>query len=547
MDKLSVRFTSHLKSRGDRIRIALIALIIFFILSCLFTAFYLIQSSRNRQIVIEELVNQEQAYFEVTSISVQDAFQRSAEDLFILSEYIASLDGPPLQEQQKAQFRNLFTQVSTHHSGYDAITLLESGGDEILKIVRTGETASALPAESLGKDTQYVSAAALECGSLYLTSLTLAMEGEKYRLPHTPVLRIATPLFTAEGEPSGMVAISYRADTLFDLIRKVTETYPSEFFLLNQQGHFLINDRNPEYEFAYLFPGNGEDMTLSFMDEALAEKVRTKEKGFTLSEDGLYIFHHIYPFRETSSSYTTIMDCASCAEEVSWTLVSFYSESYLKTFTRQGFLLNAIELIVIFILISLLSILLAAFWFQKSFRLRYIRSLAREDQLTGALSRTWGLHQAERILSSCRETGNHCAFLYIDLDRFKDVNDTYGHEAGDEVLRNISERVLNLIRHDDMFIRLGGDEFLVVLSSLRSREETALVAKRIHEQIIRPVTSESSQEIVTIDCCIGSAFFPENGDTLNAMMNISDKAMYEAKRSPSQWYGEIMGGAEDTG
>jgi diguanylate cyclase (GGDEF)-like protein/PAS domain S-box-containing protein len=156
--------------------------------------------------------------------------------------------------------------------------------------------------------------------------------------------------------------------------------------------------------------------------------------------------------------------------------------------------------------------------------------LAKHDALTGLPNRTVLADRLERAISLNRRDGSHCAVLFVDLDGFKSVNDTYGHAAGDTVLRLVAAKLKQAVRDSDTVSRLGGDEFIILLSRLSDpggAEETA-------RHILAAMTQEPfmlGESRVDLTCSIGVATFPQHGSTADALAASADDAMYRAKRS----------------
>jgi diguanylate cyclase (GGDEF)-like protein len=117
--------------------------------------------------------------------------------------------------------------------------------------------------------------------------------------------------------------------------------------------------------------------------------------------------------------------------------------------------------------------------------------------------------------------------MFLDLDRFKVVNDSLGHDAGDQLLRVATERIRRSIRDSDMLFRMGGDEFTVLLESVRGPEETAAVAKRILDAIAEPVQLQRHE--IRITTSIGMALFPKDDPSGSRLVKSADTAMYRAK------------------
>jgi diguanylate cyclase (GGDEF)-like protein len=160
---------------------------------------------------------------------------------------------------------------------------------------------------------------------------------------------------------------------------------------------------------------------------------------------------------------------------------------------------------------------------------RKLHTLATVDSLTGVLTRHALESHAARVLAESKRHGRSLCLLLIDLDHFKDVNDTYGHAAGDVVLKTTAHRVQSLLRMEDALGRLGGEEFLVVLPNTSGNRAWA-VAERIRQHIReRPVGYRDWQIDITASIGVAEGLFGETD--LDALLKRADIAMYAAKRA----------------
>ena len=156
-----------------------------------------------------------------------------------------------------------------------------------------------------------------------------------------------------------------------------------------------------------------------------------------------------------------------------------------------------------------------------------IEQLATRDALTGLANRTLlAERMAEAIVAAARTRGE-LALLAIDLDRFKLVNGTLGHAAGDALLRAVAERLSNAARREDMLARLGGDDFVLLWQGLKSRDEAASLAMRLLAILGRPFTVEG--RTLAVSASIGIARYPDDGRDFTELLKHADAAMYAAK------------------
>jgi diguanylate cyclase (GGDEF)-like protein len=155
-----------------------------------------------------------------------------------------------------------------------------------------------------------------------------------------------------------------------------------------------------------------------------------------------------------------------------------------------------------------------------------IRQLARQDPLTDLPNRMCFLEHMERAEAGLRR-GEQMAVLYVDLDRFKPINDTFGHAAGDAVLIEVSRRLSDCCRGVDVAARLGGDEFAVLIGPLKKADDAAPLASRIVDVLARPFAVEG--EMMKIGASVGIAMGPSDGLNADTLMKAADLALYRAK------------------
>lgn len=157
-----------------------------------------------------------------------------------------------------------------------------------------------------------------------------------------------------------------------------------------------------------------------------------------------------------------------------------------------------------------------------------MRRLAYNDALTGLPNRTQFTNQLSRLLHSRRAQGEAVAVMFIDVDRFKLINDTLGHDAGDMLLKIVAERISGAVREHDLVARLGGDEFTIIIDNVDSREVLATIARKICQAFTRPVVFLDREIFITLS--IGISIFPHDASDLASLMKHADTAMFHAKR-----------------
>ena len=160
--------------------------------------------------------------------------------------------------------------------------------------------------------------------------------------------------------------------------------------------------------------------------------------------------------------------------------------------------------------------------------------LAKYDTLTGLPNRVALQQGLTDALETARATGQSCALMFLDLDRFKDINDTLGHAIGDALLKAVAERFAMMLRPDALLARWGGDEFVVVLPNVRDNADAARVARRLTSTVSEPFYIENYELVVSVS--IGISMYPWDAYDEAVLIRNADTAMYRAKEQSEQRY-----------
>lgn len=180
-------------------------------------------------------------------------------------------------------------------------------------------------------------------------------------------------------------------------------------------------------------------------------------------------------------------------------------------------------------LLSLMSELIAAAMYHATkYGAQELYKLATQDNLTGLANRALFLDCLRQGVDKAKRAGLLLGILMIDMDGLKPINDQYGHRLGDEALKEIGKRILNVTRRDDVVARLGGDEFAVILSGVANQDIARKAMNRIVEACGLPFIFENVK--LDMGASVGLALFPEDGLELNKLIEFADLKMYENKR-----------------
>lgn len=171
-----------------------------------------------------------------------------------------------------------------------------------------------------------------------------------------------------------------------------------------------------------------------------------------------------------------------------------------------------------------------------------LQRLANMDTLTGLPNRALFFDRLKQGIIHARRQQHSLAILFLDLDQFKNINDTLGHVMGDDLLKDVADCLKKCVRSGDTVARHGGDEFVILLSDIRYKEDAALVAQKMIDSLIRPFVENDHQ--LFISASIGISIYPDDGEDDLSLIRHADMAMYRAKdmgRNNFQFYQQDMG------
>ncbi|QGY39214.1 diguanylate cyclase [Pseudodesulfovibrio cashew] len=417
---------------------------------------------------------------------------------------------------------------------YDQVRFLDATGMEIVRVnYKAGETSIVPRSELQSKAKRYyfTDAIKLKAGEIFVSPLDLNIERGQIEQPLKPMMRFATPILDFKGEKRGIILVNYLAGELLETIRTMFDTGPGHPMLINNEGYFLLSE-DPAKEWGFMIP---ERATSNFASSHPEEWSKiTAAKTVQLRTDlGLFTAKKIFPIRQArvsregshQSPQATIAGRAP--DNYFWVLMTHVpQETMLRGISQlrvKLFLLGA----GLFVVISLIAWLLALAITKRRIYQSQLVTMALYDSLTELPNRKLFAERLERALDHAKRHGRRMGLLYVDLDGFKNVNDSLGHEAGDELLIQVSGILTGTTRKSDTVARLGGDEFAVILTEINSIEDAVSAGNKIIESLCVPFKLKSGT--MTIGASIGASVYPDDADTIELLIKKADKAMYTSK------------------
>lgn len=426
---------------------------------------------------------------------------------------------------------------------YDQVRFLDASGMEVIRINFNQGYPEIVPSEQLqskGGRYYFKDTFKLKDGELYVSPFDLNIEGGAVERPFKPTLRFGLPIFNSSGEKSGIVMLNYLGGKLIEHIDKAAHKSNTVGFdmFLNSDGYFFKGMRK-EDEWGFMLPER-IDKTFSHFYPAQWENIRHDSSGQFLDDQGLFTFTTVYPLTEglKSSSGSTQAFGTSVkslgADQYHWKIVSFTPHEAIQGMTSQ--------LREVLLSFNVLFLLLAGigFWFlTRTIMMRQaaeaeIEHMAHFDLLTELPNRPTLYDRMNMFLALAKREEKHLSVFFLDLDGFKDVNDSLGHEAGDQVLIEVAHRLQQCVRESDTVARLGGDEFVLVLASITELEMIEVIATRVVDLLSKPIMF--NKHTCTIGASIGIAIYPQDGETKDDLLAKADATMYAVKQSGKNAY-----------
>jgi diguanylate cyclase (GGDEF)-like protein len=214
-----------------------------------------------------------------------------------------------------------------------------------------------------------------------------------------------------------------------------------------------------------------------------------------------------------------------------WTLTVATQDEFETRFGRDISLIIAVTGIGLSLSMALLA------WFMITGRARALllaadmteelRRMAQHDALTGLPNRALFSDRVQNTLAYAKRHDTRFAIIFLDLDKFKPINDNYGHSVGDLLLQQLAKRLQDSIRASDTVGRIGGDEFVLLLGELGGPDAALALAEKIRQEVRRPYHIDSHE--LTISCSLGVAIYPDHGTDEVTLTKCADEAMYRAK------------------
>jgi len=503
------------------------------------------------------LLYSEQFQTELSKLTLEDKLVERVSDLRVIAslteQQIHDIDFIPTYA-----LGEIFLTIARNHYEYDQIRMLDTSGKEIVRVnYNKGEPKLVAKEKLQDKQGRYyfTDSMNLEMGTYFVSRLDLNIEQGKIEMPIKPMIRLGVKIEDKRGALAGILLLNYRADDLLSEYARETPSSANRLSIVNTDGYWLKHP-NPMREWGFMHQNN-ERFQNTFPEEW--KNIKDQGKGQLKTDRGIFTYGTVYPVPEDGSIAANLTSGKGLR---AWKVISHLTPSVIEQ--------NRKQLIQRYIIIALPLVLILALvcWWLAVVRLKHhkanlaliesqktlewkvlkrtealqhevlerkkieekLRHMATYDGLTGIPNRELFMDRLQHAIAISRRHKNDLlALFFIDLDGFKAVNDTYGHEAGDQLLKQVSYRLSHTIRESDTLGRLGGDEFVILLQELGQQKDAIKIANTVLMNLQRDFNLDGVT--TNISCSIGIAFFQDGNEAAKSLLARADTAMYLAKDS----------------
>lgn len=414
---------------------------------------------------------------------------------------------------------------------YDQIRFIDAYGQEAVRINKSRNGVEVVPPQKLQnkRGRYYVpETGKLDHGKVYISPLDLNVEHGRIEIPHKPITRISTPVKDTNGSLLGLIVINLNASHLIQHLKDAQALSQGNIMMLNNEGYWL-HAKKEERLWSFMFEPYSQTRIQDQMPN-LWEAAQSTPSGFLKQDDGYYIFHRI-ALNKSSRIYLYEQTPFLWPE---WTLITHIPLDKVSQNSMQRLQLFIVFCLLIIIVTGVGTYLYTLSQLKRNHAEVKVRHMAEHDPLTGLYNRRNLMAQLDIALTQSKLIQSKLAVLYLDLDNFKPINDQYGHEVGDEALKQVSARLIKILRKTDVLARIGGDEFVILIQDPENKQRLLDIADRIIASLREPIHVRNFN--CQLGVSIGIVVTRDNHESRDELLKAADLLMLEAKAKGKNCY-----------
>lgn len=475
----------------------------------------------------QDIINSEQIAVNVDKTVINNAFDRLVSDLVYIYNTLEIEDG---LESNYIKVKEQWVAFADSKKRYDQIRLIDLNGDEKIRINYSEEGSYVVGDEDLQNKQDRIyfqEAIKLDANSVYISKADLNVENGEIEIPIKPMIHLAKPYYV-NNVVEGIIVLNYYANDIIEQISNISSTSQSSLYLLNSDGYWIYNkdDRSREWGFMY-----DDKLDMSFKNEYPEEweKMTTGSEETFVTRRGVFSYVSV-----NSNSMSFLKDTSSCKvvfETGNWRIISHIPASTEKgqLFTNtffESFWQLVQSNYYIYLLILIISVIISRLLFINKVEIDKVKYYSEFDEMTGVYNRRAGFKKLAQIDAS--KTSCTISICFVDINGLKEVNDSFGHDTGDELIKTVVFGIKENIRNDDFITRLGGDEFLIVFSGITKNEAEA-IWDRIQKYYDEVNDKNDKKYIISASHGI-ETFFCNSQKKIDDIINNADERMYLEKK-----------------
>ena len=521
----------HAITKGKR-RILRYSAFVFLILSLFYFGFSTTVQYNTDLVKGQGVISRNNNFIQSAGAIITSRLSRIVSDLLYTKESFQIIKRTYTTQNNLDEIAMFWRAFTDKKKIYDQIRFLDLEGNEQLR-VNYAETGSYITPQSElqnKKDRYYFSDAIhLPENRVYISGIDLNIENGQIETPVKPTIRFATPVFTADHQRMGLIVMNYYADDLFRSLKSIISNNTGALYMLNSDGYWLFNSEDRAKEWTFMYPEKSQiNFTQPYPEEW--DTIRQVVSGTLTTDHGAFVFGRVF----TAQAYQ--VDSGGNPPKLGsgdWYLVSRIPlESNAGQMIRSTFVntvrTSLIQQYYVYLMILFISIVIAVLLVVARTEREKVKFFSEYDMMTGALNRRAGLERLSKLYIGNPDRRCQISICFVDINGLKEVNDTLGHEVGDELICTVTDVTRKAIRANDLLIRLGGDEFLIVFEGLDEAEaEKAWV--RVVEAYDAVNRSENRRYIISVSHGIENYLCNSTG-FIDTIINRADAKMYEEKR-----------------
>ena len=515
--------------RGDKKTFLLSFVFVFLAISViLLTSTTLLQSNINKEARVKtEITEQSLVYAEQYFISYK--INRLTSDLQFICD---SLPEELSQAYNMNHVEELWRVYADSRKVFDQIRLISTKGDEVVRVDYSPDGAFVVPRDQLQnkKDRYYFqSAIKLNADEIYLSNLDLNIENGVIELPINPMIRLAQVLFDQNGIKQGLVVLNYSASDILKQIESIAASSAGEIFFLNKDGYWLYNSLNANAEWAFSYDSDSPVKFPNLFGEEW-KQISSGETGTMTTKNGFFYYmsipvNSICQANDKGAQVVSDIDRWYIVSHIPYNLHgNIYPAGDIQTLLR----ITLEKYYFLYWFAMIFAAVLAGYITSSKTRTKEVTFFSQYDVMTNAYNRHSGMNKLADSYRTLTKSGCNMSVCFVDINGLKQINDTLGHESGDELIISVAKTIRGVIRSDDFLIRLGGDEFLIVLQGV-----DAMTAEEIWNRIVSgfEIINDTENRRYQISVSHGIEMLHCNVDeVLDQVLHNADAKMYDEKR-----------------